>query len=70
MHLKSSSHDTSLTSAHVLCDRYATFKNVGASNDMTLQRLINRCIYLYTTDADFRAKVDRTSDLKISGSAF
>ena len=35
-----------------------------------LQKLVNRAIFLYNTDDDFRDKVNEVDDLKISGSSF
>jgi hypothetical protein len=35
-----------------------------------LQKLVNRSVYLYTNDPDFKAKIDNANDLQISGSAF
>jgi len=69
MKLKSS-HETSFTSVHLFKDKYTSFKEVGLSSGMTLQKLVNRCVYLYTNDPDFKAKIDATNDLQISGSAF
>lgn len=69
MKLKSN-HETSFTSVHVFKDKYTLFKEVGVTSGMTLQKLVNRCVYLYTTDPDFRKKVDETNTLQISGSAF
>lgn len=69
MKLKTS-HDTSFTSVHLFKDKYASFKEAGLSSGMTLQKLVNRCVYLYTNDPDFKTKVDGTNDLQISGSAF
>lgn len=63
-------HETSFTSVHVFKDKYQTFKQLGVSNGMTLQKLINRCVYLYASDPVFREKVDKTNDLQTSGSAF
>jgi hypothetical protein len=69
MKLKTS-HETSFTSVHLFKDKYTSFKEAGLSNGMTLQKLVNRCVYLYTNDPDFKAKIDATNDLQISGSAF
>lgn len=69
MKLKTS-HETSFTSVHLFKDKYASFKEAGLGNGMTLQKLVNRCVYLYTNDPDFKAKIDATNDLQISGSAF
>jgi hypothetical protein len=69
MKLKTS-HETSFTSVHLFKDKYTSFKETGLSSGMTLQKLVNRCVYLYTNDPDFKAKIDATNDLQISGSAF
>jgi hypothetical protein len=37
---------------------------------MTLQKLVNRCVYLYINNPEFKAKIDAANDLQISGSAF
>ncbi len=65
-----SNHDTSFTSVHVFKDKYTLFKEAGIASGMTLQKLVNRCVYLYTNDPDFKKKVDDTNALQISGSAF
>ena len=69
MKLKSN-HETSFTSIHIFKDKYTLFKESGVSSGMTLQKLVNRCVYLYTNDADFKKKIDDTNALQISGSAF
>jgi hypothetical protein len=69
MRLKSN-HETSFTSVHVFKDKYSVFKQLGVTNGMTLQKLVNRCVYLYASDQSFRDKVDKTNDLQMSGSAF
>jgi hypothetical protein len=63
-------HETAFTSVHVLKDKYNLFKQLGVANGMTLQKLVNRCVYLYASDSTFRDKVDKTNDLQTSGSAF
>jgi hypothetical protein len=69
MKLKSN-HETSFTSIHIFKDKYTQFKESGVSSGMTLQKLVNRSVYLYTNDPDFKAKIDNANDLQISGSAF
>lgn len=69
MKLKSN-HDTSFTSIHIFKDKYTLFKEAGVTSGMTLQKLVNRCVYLYTNDTDFKTKIDNTNDLQVSGSAF
>ena len=69
MKLKSN-HETSFTSVHVFKDKYTLFKEAGVSSGMTLQKLVNHCVYLYINDPEFKKKVDGEASLQISGSAF
>ena len=62
--------DTKLTSVKILENLYNNFKIRTVSNDMTLQKLTNRCINLYVTDNEFRDKIETNDDLSISGSSF
>ena len=62
--------DVKLTSVKILENLYNTFKVKTVSNDMTLQKLTNRCINLYVTDDTFRDKVENDNQLLISGSNF
>ena len=63
-------HDTAFTSVHVFRDKYDQFKHLSVGNGMSLQKLVNRCVYLYVSDQTFRAKIDTTNDLQASGSSF
>ena len=63
-------NDTKLTSVKILEGLYNSFKIETVENDMTLQKLTNRCINLYMTDENFRSKVETNDDLTISGSNF
>ena len=62
--------NTKLTSVKILENLYNNFKVKTVSNDMTLQKLTNRCINLYVTDEEFRNTVENNGDLLISGSNF
>ena len=62
--------DTKLTSVKILENLYNNFKIKTVSNDMTLQKLTNRCINLYVNDEDFRSRVESDNQLLISGSNF
>jgi len=63
-------HPTSFTSCHIFKDRYDEFKQLSIPNGMTLQKLINRSVYLYTKDEKFREIINKTNELQRSGSAF
>lgn len=69
MKLKSP-HETSFTSVHIFSDKYNDFKKHSVGRGMTLQKLVNRCVFLYANDADFREQVDKVNDLQVSGSSF
>lgn len=69
MKLKSN-HETSFTSIHIFKDKYQLFKESGVTSGMTLQKLVNRCVYLYSNDPEFKKKLDSLNDLQISGSAY
>ena len=62
--------DTKLTSVKILENLYNNFKIKTVSNEMTLQKLTNRCINMYVNDEDFRNKVENDDKLSISGSSF
>jgi hypothetical protein len=61
-------HPVSLTSVKILDDLHEQFKVSCASDKNNLQKFINRCMYLYVNDEDFKGKVLSTTDLVSSGS--
>lgn len=69
MKLKSP-HPTSFTSVHIFEDKYQDFKKQSVTTGMTLQKLVNRCVHLYSRDEEFRKQIDTTNDLQASGSSF
>ena len=62
--------NTKLTSVKILENLYNNFKIKTVSNEMTLQKLTNRCINMYVNDEGFRTKVENDDKLSISGSSF
>jgi hypothetical protein len=62
-------HDTSLTSIKVFSDKYLDFKRTAAG-DFTLQKLVNRSMYLYIHDPEYRKLIQSINDLKVSGSSY
>lgn len=52
-----------LTSVKVVPDLYSKFKNESEETNFTLQRLVNRAIYLYQTDEEFKNKIATCDDL-------
>jgi|TARA_B100000073_G_scaffold250391_1_gene210632 uncharacterized protein (DUF4415 family) len=53
-----------LTSIKVLSDVYKKFKDQGKGNNITLQKLVNRSMYMYLNDSDFAEKIQSVKDLK------
>ena len=62
--------NTKLTSVKILENLYNDFKIKTITNNMTLQKLTNRCINLYVQDDEFRDKIENNDALLISGSNF
>ena len=63
-------NDIKLTSVKILHSLYKNFKLRTVNNDMTLQKITNRCIQLYLNNEEFRDTIDSSDDLNISGSNF
>ena len=53
----------SLTSIKVLDEIYSTFKQDGKDSNITLQKLVNRSMYLFATDQGFKDKIQGTEIL-------
>ena len=50
-----------LTSVHILERLYRNFKKKVVNADFTLQKLVNRSIYLYLTDNVYQNTLDNTT---------
>lgn len=61
---------TKLTSVKLLDNIYREFRMISFQNGMSLQKVVNRAIYKYVTDVEFRNNVDNVTDLEVSGSNF
>ena len=61
---------TKLTSIKLLEDLYLQFKINTMGSKMSLQRLVNRSMYLYTIDNSFMKNIDGMNHLMNSGSGF
>jgi len=53
-----------LTSIKLLSEVYAKFKNESRIQNVTLQKLVNRSMWLFIQDGSFRQKIADTKDLK------
>jgi len=63
-------NNTKLTSVKVIEDLYNCFKKETVGNGFNLQKLVNRAIFKYTTDDEFREKLHEEEGLKDSGTCF
>lgn len=61
---------TKLTTVNVIKDIYSTFKKISFESDITLQKLVNRAVYKYTVDDEFRESINSCQVLQSSGSKF
>ena len=61
---------TKLTSIKIIEDIYKNFKSDTVNTKMSLQKLVNRTLYLYNKDEEFELLLNNTNNLKISGSGF
>jgi hypothetical protein len=61
---------TKLTSIKLIEDIYKNFKSNTVNTSMSLQKLINRTIYLYNSDTNYKNRLNNTNDLTVSGSGF
>lgn len=62
--------NTKLTTVKILKTVYSSFKKLSIDTEINLQKVVNRSLDLYIKDDDFRTKVDKYTDLQISGSQF
>ena len=57
-----------LTSIKILEPLYNEFKMICIGRKMSLQKMLNRSMYLYVNDETFNGKVNECTDLIPSGS--
>ena len=57
-----------LTSVKILTSLHKRFKRFCLEDEFTLQKLVNRSLDLYTTDGEFKKKIDEYEKLEHSGS--
>ena len=57
--------DEKLTSVKVQTFLFERFKDVCYENNFSLKKLVNRGIYLYITDKNFREKINSQNQTKL-----
>ena len=62
--------NTKLTTVKILKTVYSSFKKLSIDTEINLQKVVNRSLDLYIKDSEFRERVDKYSELQISGSQF
>jgi hypothetical protein len=63
-------NNVKLTSVNILKDVYVGFKKTTIETDMNLQKLVNRCIDLYTKDDKFKEIIDDHKTLGVRESKY
>lgn len=63
-------NDVKLTSVNILKDVYVGFKKTTIETDMNLQKLVNRCVDLYTKDDKFKEIIDDHKTLGVRKSKY
>ena len=58
--------DTKLTTVKILSELYNSFKKETIENEFTLQKLVNRSMFLYTNDNGFKDTIHNVT--VVSGS--
>ena len=53
-----------LTSIKVLAELYKDFRKSSKLENMTLQKLVNRSMYLFLNDPDFKSTIKDVNELK------
>ena len=61
---------TKLTSVKIINSLYQMFRFSTVNTPMTLQKFVNRTMYLYTADQEFKKSIDESKCLTVSGSGF
>lgn len=63
--------DTKLTTVKLITDVYNVFRVSAFHDGFTLQRLVNRTLYLYNNDAEFKERIQGMTCLAAaSGSSY
>ena len=57
--------DKKITTVKVLTELYNDFKRLNIESGFSLQKLVNRSMYLYVNEDDFKGKIENT---QLSGS--
>ena len=57
--------DKKITTVKVLTDIYNDFKRLNIESGFSLQKLVNRSMYLYVNENEFKEKIENT---QLSGS--
>ena len=52
-----------LTSIKLFTDVYKKFRTESKIQNMTLQKLVNRSMWLFLNDVNFKEKISQTNDL-------
>ena len=61
-------NEKQITTVKVLTSLYNDFKRLNIDTKFSLQKLVNRSMFLYTRDENFQHKLEEMNELQLSGS--
>lgn len=64
------SDNNKLTTVKILTEVYSKFKQTAFDTNTTLQRVVNRTLFKYVTDNEFRTTIENEVSLVNSGSQY
>lgn len=59
-----------LTTVKIITDIYSKFKRTSFDSGITLQKVVNRSIHLYTENDEYRNHINNYDELQCSGSQY
>ena len=68
--MKNEQKNYKLTTVKIITDIYSKFKRTSFDSGITLQKVVNRSIHLYTENEEYRKHINQYDELQISGSQF
>ena len=61
-------NEKQITTVKVLTSLYNDFKRLNIDTKFSLQKLVNRSMFLYTRDENFQHTLEKMNELQLSGS--
>ena len=68
--MKKKDNNYKLTTVKIITDIYSKFKRTSFDSGVTLQKVVNRTLHLYTENEEFRKHLNGYEELQCSGSQY